>query len=315
MIKQESEYNSFEEWKIANPELFKIARYRKGLIDKMCEDYGWKSPELSNSKGNGYWTKERCLEEALKYDTTTKWIKNSGSSYNKAKRMGWLSECTEHMNTKKHKPKGYWDIKENVLKEVKKYKTYSNWREKSQVSYNSALKNNWLDEISEYLPKERDSEIKWNLETCLSYSKRYKTKSDWHKNNNHSYMMAKKLGHFDKCVEHMENKCTPSGYWTKERCLEEALKYNKVNQWRKSHRHSMEVCKKNGWFEEAIEHMDEPYQLKPKGFWDNKKNIIQEVKKYKNATEWRERSGTSYEKARKKGWLKEIKKCLNKNNV
>lgn len=45
----------------------------------------------------GKWTKELCIEEARKHKYMGDWIKNSGGSYQKAKRNGWVDECTKHM--------------------------------------------------------------------------------------------------------------------------------------------------------------------------------------------------------------------------
>ena len=46
---------------------------------------------------NGWWTPERCVEDARQYATKSEWAKNSASAYQKARRVGWLEECTAHM--------------------------------------------------------------------------------------------------------------------------------------------------------------------------------------------------------------------------
>ena len=46
----------------------------------------------------GYWTLERCKEDALKYNSRSEWWKKSKSSYNKSSKEGWLDECCSHMN-------------------------------------------------------------------------------------------------------------------------------------------------------------------------------------------------------------------------
>ena len=66
-------------------------------------------------KPNGYWTKERCREEALLYDSRTEYQKESVGSYIKALRHGWLDDMCFHMKTKKIKWT-YQKIKEEALK-------------------------------------------------------------------------------------------------------------------------------------------------------------------------------------------------------
>jgi hypothetical protein len=52
------------------------------------------------NRPNGYWTKERCLEEAKKYESKSEWLKKSVSSYGSAHKNGWLVECSSHMTPK-----------------------------------------------------------------------------------------------------------------------------------------------------------------------------------------------------------------------
>ena len=48
-------------------------------------------------KPNGYWTKEKCMEDALSYKTRFEWRKKSYSSYTIAGKNGWKEECCKHM--------------------------------------------------------------------------------------------------------------------------------------------------------------------------------------------------------------------------
>lgn len=53
----------------------------------------------------GYWTKERVLDEAGKYQTRTEFQKGSAGAYQKAHKEGWLEGATAHMEELK---KVYW---------------------------------------------------------------------------------------------------------------------------------------------------------------------------------------------------------------
>ena len=72
-------------------------------------------------KPNGYWIKERCREEALKYKTKVEFRNNSGGAHTIARSNGWLDEICTHMV----RPKAYnfkW-TKEKCHEEALKYET------------------------------------------------------------------------------------------------------------------------------------------------------------------------------------------------
>lgn len=48
-------------------------------------------------KPNGYWSKDRCATEALKYNKRIEYEKNSPVSYNAATRHKWTDEICKHM--------------------------------------------------------------------------------------------------------------------------------------------------------------------------------------------------------------------------
>ena len=67
-----------------------------------------------------YWTKEKCIEEALKYTSRSEFQKKSKGSYVACYKNGWLDIVCEHMSKIRHE-KGYW-TKERCLEEALKYK-------------------------------------------------------------------------------------------------------------------------------------------------------------------------------------------------
>lgn len=53
---------------------------------------------MKKRKPKGYWTKERCQEEALKYESRSEFKKYSGSAYNIVKKNKWLDELYPKKN-------------------------------------------------------------------------------------------------------------------------------------------------------------------------------------------------------------------------
>ena len=68
----------------------------KGCINVVMKN-GWLDEctkhMVSINKPKGYYTKEKCIEEAKKHRTSTEWNKKSSRSYAVASRNGWLQEC------------------------------------------------------------------------------------------------------------------------------------------------------------------------------------------------------------------------------
>jgi hypothetical protein len=193
----------------------------------------------------GYWTEERCLEEAKKYKTVTEWVKNSGSSYSIASRDGFLDQCTAHMQSVQ-KPTGYW-TKERCVEEALKFNTVSEWKKNSSSSYTRASKNNWVDECTKHMKKVTPP---WTKESCIKEAKKYNTKSEWQKKSAGSYSAANKNGWYDECVSHMQSVHKPAGYWTLERCIEETKKYRTLKELHKYASSVYDAAAKNGWRDE-----------------------------------------------------------------
>lgn len=105
--------------------------------------------------GHGYWTKERCRQEAALYPNTTEFRKSSPYVYQLAKEMGWFEEICLHME-RLFAPKGYWNSKDNCLMEVRKHKTRTSFARNAPTAYWNCLQNGWdeafahMDQILDY---------------------------------------------------------------------------------------------------------------------------------------------------------------------
>jgi len=91
------------------------------------------------------WTKEKCLIEAKKYKTKSEFKKNSSNAYQAAHRNNWYIDITKHMILLK-KPNNYWTL-ENCLIEVKKYKSYNDFKKNQLGAHDAITKNKWYNEF------------------------------------------------------------------------------------------------------------------------------------------------------------------------
>ena len=105
------------------------------------------------------------------------------------------------------KPKGFWLDKENLRKEALKYKTRSEFQQKSQTAYSKASKmgKEFLNSITQHMtiPKSMTPYTDEELETIAS---KFNTKKEFNKSFPGAYQVALKRGKefWDKITSHME---------------------------------------------------------------------------------------------------------------
>lgn len=109
---------------------------------------GWEILNIVKTGGIGgdilYWTKERCIEESLKYNTRKDFNLHSKGAYDACRRNGWLEDVYKHMIGIR-KPNNYW-TKENCLKEARKYNTIQEFSKAAGGAYDKIKKNNWSED-------------------------------------------------------------------------------------------------------------------------------------------------------------------------
>jgi hypothetical protein len=150
----------------------------------------------------------------------------------------------------------------------------------------------------------------WTIEKCLERAIKYSTPSEWKKYDFNSYSYAQQNGWLTQCTAHMIRLRKPNGYWTKERCIEDAKNYSTPTEWNLNSKAAFSIAWKNGWLDECCDHMKRT--RKPNGYWNNKQRCIQQVLKYSSTGEWQKNHNSSYSAARKNGWLKECRKHMKK---
>ena len=197
-----------------------------------------------------YWTKEKCIEEALKYTSRSEFQKKSKGSYVACYKNGWLDIVCEHMSKIRHE-KGYW-TKERCLEEALKYKNIKDFQNKSRSAYGSSFINGWLDDFFKKVKIMKKGY--WTKERCLEEALKYKTRSDFRKESRKAYSISVKNGWLDFVCENLPGS-KPKNYWTKERCLEEALKYDTRVDFEKGSTSACLISRKKLWMDEICKHM------------------------------------------------------------
>jgi superfamily II DNA or RNA helicase len=287
-------------------ELFKDIYHKK---DSLLHTYAFttiREVRVEFLKSNyGYWTFEKCLESALKYNTVKDWDNNDTNAYYTAMRNKWLAECTKHMV----KLTGFW-TKEKCIESASKCQNSGEWAKIEGGAYDAAIKHNWFNEITKLLGWQiRKSHGYWTKEKVLKSALPYNTIDDWSKAEEYAYKFAGKNGFLDECTKHM-TKLHDS--WTKEKVLESALKYDTINDWNTNEPNAVSAARRNGWQNECTKHMNE--LKKPANYW-TKELCVESAKKNLTQRQWMRKDGGAWRAARRNSWYNECKLSMKPNVV
>ena len=90
LSKEALKYKTRKEFKINDSGAYSTA-IRMKILDEIC------SHMIQFRKPNGYWTKEKCKDEALKFTKRVDFENGSGGAYNFATKNKWMDEICSHM--------------------------------------------------------------------------------------------------------------------------------------------------------------------------------------------------------------------------
>ena len=258
-------------------------------------------------KPNGYWTKERCHEEALKYTTMKDFRKNSKKAYWASLNMKITDDICSHMiifgnvikrciysyefsdnsvyvgltyNIKNRHDRHTKDINSMVYKKINQKFTYdlkqlTNYIEIEQSKYfekyyvDEYRKSGWIILNIAKTGSLGGNILKWTKERCQEEALKYKHRNEFQKNSGSAYNSSRSNSWLNEICKHMIETKKPNGYWTKEKCHEEALKYETIKDFQKN---SIKACK-YAWImnimTEICSHMLK--YRKKKGHWTKEK--------------------------------------------
>ncbi|MCK9415689.1 hypothetical protein M0Q97_03400 [Candidatus Dojkabacteria bacterium] len=192
----------------------------------------------------------------------------------------------------------YW-TKERCQEEALKYSSRSEFERKSGSAYIASLRNKWIDEVCNHMNTKIHH---WTKERCQEEASKYKRRVEFIKNSNSAYQKALRCGWLDEICSHMiEYHRKPKKYWTKERCQEEALKYDIRSNFQKGIPVAYQTALNKGWLNDICSHMRKIIHSN----W-TKSECHFEALKYYNRFGFQKGSISAYQKALKCGWLNDI---------
>jgi very-short-patch-repair endonuclease len=194
---------------------------------------------------------------------------------------------------------GYaWD-EESLMRDAGKYKSRSEWMRNSPRAYRFALRHELADHATRHMERLIEPG-KWTKQAVLADASKYVTKLDWRTASRSAYAIATRKGWLREACEHMKVGKAPNGYWTAERILSEAARFENTADWNKGSPVSYGIAKKRRLVPGAM-----PRKKKPHGFW-SKERIALTAATFKTKGEFRVAEPSAYSIAVASGWLREV---------
>ena len=259
------------------------------------------------------WTKEKILNDAAKFTFKHEWRINSPAAYKAASRQNLVKEATKFLKNKPRKiENAYRWTKDELYKEVSKYKYKEEWRIKSPGSYAAAYRQGLKKELSKllkYKVRKETQAFKWTDDKILENSLKYQTPKDWREASVSAYNRAQKRGIFEKATEHMFKKVVPRGYYTRKRIISIARKYKFTKEFMQKDYNAYVWAKRafTSKDKEIFGHLQKTKQ--PITKW-TKENVLKDALKYKYKKDWRLHSGSAIVAASDRGWYEEATKHM-----
>ncbi len=184
-----------------------------------------------------------------------------------------------------------------------KYNSLSEWQKANPKAYAAARKRKLLDKICKEFGWTRQKPSGyWNLKTCKEDASKYSSRREWKLKSGAAYQSASKNKWIDECCEHMTLVIHPNGYWTLEKCKEDAAKYKYKYEWQKAPKSGYYSAKRNGWLDECYIHMEQIN--KPNGYW-TPELCKESALKYNKKSDWKKFDSAAYRFARKNNLFNE----------
>ena len=143
----------------------------------------------------------------------------------------------------------------------------------------------------------------WTLESLRAEALKYRTRSEFQKQNGSAYNAAGRLNVRDQVCEHMVEPKKPNGYWTIERLQTEALKYSTRQEFQQQNGAAYKAAGEQKCRDQICSHMSQVKQ--PKGYW-TLENLQAEALKYDNKVDFRTHSNPAFLTASRKKLLDQI---------
>lgn len=125
------------------------------------------------------------------------------------------------------------------------------FRSKFPVAYASACARGWLTDVAGHLPLIIRPANYWTKDRCAEAAVQCQTRREFRRRFDVARQIAQRSGWMDEICAHMRVEKRPNGYWTKDRCADEALKYATRGAFARGCPAAYDAAWKRGWLDEV----------------------------------------------------------------
>lgn len=314
-------YSTNSAWQKGSPLSYRWACKNKWL--EKC------SAHMATSRvPDGYWTLERCKEEARKYKTKVEWRAGDRASFSAANRQKWITECCNHMETG-----GLWfgpaSIVETLLSHDIPYETEFRFKGDPEIarrpfdfylpSFNLIIEFHGEQHLIGWGRRDEDAQAiqerdlfkrNWALARNINFLEikqwEISSKEDIEslvlaKVNQIASMAGTRIALFKRSLTESELQIIKAKLkWTLEACIAEAAKYQSIKEWQIANAGSYNAAHGKGWLDKCTVHMER--KLHKRNHW-TLENCIKDALQYKTRREWRLTPRSAYSTASRNKWI------------
>lgn len=244
-------------------------------------------------------SKESVFEESRKYNSRSEFKRKAGGAYNHALSNGWLDEMIWLQTPRKIIK---W-TREKVFEESHKYQYKGEFCNGSPFAYKVAQDNGWLGEMT-WIKEKRKPSNYWTKTRVFEESHKYNNKKEFEEKAKTAYILALKNKWLKEMIWLKTMSMGHVSQWTRSRIIEESRKYTSKTEF---------AIKSPTAYQHAIKDktifFEMPWLIekkKPNGWWNDKKRVIEEGKKYNTKTSFANASYSAWKSAKRNGWLEEM---------
>ena len=247
-------YDTRKKFAVNSTKIYQISR-KNGWLDIVC------SHMLELVKPKGFWNIfENCKTEALKHNTRNDFSIKSNRAYKMSLKYGWLDDISSHMIDARQiesDKRRIW-TKEKCREEALKHNLKTKVNSAAQ---NTIRKNGWEDEFYSHMKHPHKNYKKhnyWTKEKCHKEALNYDFLYIFKNHCGSAYNSAYKNKWLIDICSHMKKphkNYKKHNHWTKEKCHEEALKYNTKSKLYYGNASVYQKAILKGWLNDICSHM------------------------------------------------------------
>jgi len=232
------------------------------------KEHGWQKecfvPMKGMKKPNGYWTLEKCMQEASKYDSPADMKRGNPKAYSAMKSHGWYELCCAEMKNRRV-PNNFWN-EERIIDVMLMTKTRTEFQDNYGGAYSAAIALGIYEQQTKMMVdqgfwKEKNTkrrkrtcpDQKWTDQMAIDRARDYESLYEFRTKDPTAYHALVVRGLLELACGHMQRKHMPKGYWNKERVMEKVNASESLKDFKKRFNAAYQAAQVNGWLKDVVD--------------------------------------------------------------